>query len=61
MPVLITSCHVSLKPKSGPVAAQTTTMPKATANVAGRPDARDVDLVSFVNQLVDLVGRMWDS
>lgn len=39
VPVLITSCQVSLKPKSGPVIAQTTIVPNARIKAAGRPVA----------------------
>jgi hypothetical protein len=35
--VLMTSCHVSLKPNSGPVAAQITTSATAIRNVSGLP------------------------
>jgi hypothetical protein len=38
VPVLITSCQVSLKPNRGPVIAHTRT----TAKVAGRPESRAV-------------------
>ena len=37
VPVLMTNCHVSLKPKSGPVNAHTTTTSPASMNVWGRP------------------------
>src|SRR6188474_3534990 len=37
VPVLITSCHVSLKPKIGPVTSQTTMMATANVNTRGRP------------------------
>lgn len=36
--VLMTSCHVSLKPKNGPDTAHARTKPTANTNVAGRPD-----------------------
>ena len=39
VPVLITSCHVSLKPKSGPLTAQRTMTRAAAMNVVGRPVA----------------------
>ena len=39
VPVLMTSCHVSLKPNIGPSAAHTTMIETAAMNVAGCPDA----------------------
>jgi hypothetical protein len=56
VPVLMTSCHVSEKPKSGPVTAQTMMTSTASAKVAGRPVARAVHLAKRVNQCVDFVG-----
>ncbi len=35
--VLMTSCQVSLKPKSGPLIAHTTMTANAIRNAAGRP------------------------
>ena len=46
VPVLITSCHVSEKPKSGPLTAHTMTMPAAIMNVEARPAASEVLLAS---------------
>jgi hypothetical protein len=43
VPVLITSCQVSLKPKIGPVTIQTRITPAASAKVFGRPQTRDTD------------------
>jgi hypothetical protein len=40
VPVLITSCQESEKPKSGPVTAQTTTTPTARMKVEARPAAK---------------------
>src|SRR5262249_4188979 len=40
VPVLMTSCQVSLKWKIGPVIAQTRTIPRARQNAAGRPETR---------------------
>ncbi len=42
VPVLITSCQVSEKPNSGPVAAQTTTTSAAVRNAQGDPTALEV-------------------
>jgi hypothetical protein len=44
VPVLITSCQVSLKWKIGPVASQTTTTRTARRKALGRPVARAVAL-----------------
>src|SRR5215813_9230649 len=58
VPVLMTNCHVSLKPKTGPVPAQTTITVTATRNATGRPVTRAVHLAKRVNQDLDLVGRI---
>src|SRR5262247_1478457 len=58
VPVLMTNCHVSLKPKTGPVPAQTTITVTATRKATGRPVARAVHLAKRVNQNLDLVGRI---
>src|SRR5687767_3201904 len=58
VPVLITSCQVSLKPKTGPVTAHATMIDAAMMNVSGRPDACAVALVRRVNQLRGFVGRI---
>src|SRR5499426_3729851 len=58
VPVLMTSCHVSLKPKTGPVPAQTTITMTATRKATGRPVARAVHLAKRVNQDLDFVGRI---
>ncbi len=50
VPVLTTSCHVSLKRKSGPVSAQTAMTATARAKAAGRPVARAVHLAKRVNR-----------
>ena len=42
VPVLITSCQVSLNPKSGPVTDHTTIIPTAIMNVAGLPVIVDI-------------------
>src|ERR1051325_5243907 len=56
VPVLITSCHVSLKRKDGPNAAHATMIAQAARNVTGRPEACAVHLVKRVNHDVGLVG-----
>src|SRR6185295_8263512 len=58
VPVLMTSCQVSLKPNNGPLSAHTRMTPTATKNVTGRPDAWAVHLVNRVNHERDLVGLM---
>lgn len=54
--VLTTSCHVSLKPKSGPEAAHATISTEAPMKVAGRPAARAVHLANRVKCERVLVG-----
>ncbi len=49
MPVLITSCHVSLYPNIGPVTAQTIMTSTAIRKVAGFPDAFAIDLAKLGN------------
>src|SRR5437867_1535608 len=58
VPVLITSCHVSLKPKCEPKSAHTTIITAARMKVAGRPEMWAVHFVSRVNHVRDLVGLM---
>jgi hypothetical protein len=53
VPVLITSCQVSEKSKSGPVTAHTTMIARAKANTQARPASRDVTVASCENTLVD--------
>ena len=50
VPVLMTSCQVSLKPKIGPVIAHRTTMAAARANVDRRPESCAVFFANRVNQ-----------
>ena len=49
VPVLITSCQVSLKPKMGPVMAQVTTTITATRKAIGYPVACAVALAKREN------------
>src|SRR5258705_13502085 len=58
VPVLITSCQLSLKPNSGPVISQTRTAPSARPKAAGLPMAREAALESQSKRELDLVGRM---
>jgi hypothetical protein len=58
VPVLITSCHVSEKPKSGPLTAHTMTTPAATIKVDARPAASDVLLARSPKNLDTLEGSL---
>src|SRR5213592_5029282 len=58
VPVLITSCQVSEKWKSGPVASHVSTTSVATRKDKGRPAQREVALATRVNQDRDFVGRI---
>src|SRR5687767_8491424 len=46
VPVLITNCHVSEKPKRGPVAAHSRMTATAAVNVTGLPLMTDADLAN---------------
>jgi hypothetical protein len=50
VPVLMTSCHVSLNWKMGPVIAHVATTSTASTNVPGRPTRRDVAFESRVKR-----------
>ena len=54
VPVLMTSCHVSLNPKSGPVAIQTTMTATARAKVRGRPQKCEAAFAKPEYQAVDV-------
>jgi len=56
VPVLMTSCHESLKPKIGPVEAHTTTTPIAKAKAMGLPVARDDHFAKRLKNEGDLPG-----
>src|SRR5688500_17345109 len=56
VPVLMTSCQVSLNPKSGPVTAHATTTETAIMNVTGLPVTLAVNFAKRENQDLDLVG-----
>src|SRR5262245_5575801 len=58
--VLITSCQVSLKPKSGPLIPHSRMTRNARRKVRGRPVVRAVHFVKRVKADRDLVGRMCD-
>ena len=58
VPVLMTSCHVSLKPKRGPETAHKSSAPSAIANATGCPATRDVHFANRVKNEVDFVGVM---
>jgi len=55
VPVLIISCHVSLKPKTGPVTAHKSSAPSAIANATGCPAAREVHFANRVKKEVDFM------
>src|SRR5713101_7955931 len=50
VPVLITSCHVSLKWNVGPVIPQTSMISTAKKKAAGCPVARAVSLADWLNR-----------
>ncbi len=56
VPVFITNCQVSLKPKIGPVTAHTIITSPARAKVTGRPAMCAVHLAKCVNQETGLLG-----
>jgi hypothetical protein len=56
VPVLMTSCQVSLNPKSGPVTAHAATTATAIMNVTGLPVILAVNFAKRENQDFDLVG-----
>src|SRR4051812_6207047 len=56
VPVLITSCQVSLNPNRGPVAAHTTMTAAAAVNADGLPMVRAVAFANRENHDLDLVG-----
>jgi len=58
VPVLITSCQVSLNPNSGPVTAHAATTETAVMNVNGLPVILAVNFAKRENQDFDLVGLM---
>jgi hypothetical protein len=58
VPVLMTSCHVSLKPKKGPEMAHNIRTAVASENAPGRPAARDVHLANRVKMEGDFFGFM---
>jgi hypothetical protein len=62
VPVLITSCHVSLYPKTGPAAAQAMTVRTAMPNVVGLAEAFAVHRAKAGNHAIDflmLIGPSW--
>src|ERR1700704_4830580 len=58
VPVLMTSCQVSLNRNSGPVTSQARITPTARLKVAGLPVTRAVALARRVNRDRDFVGRI---
>jgi hypothetical protein len=47
VPVLITSCQLSEKPKSGPTTAQAMTVPAAMVNAGGLPTTSETQVATF--------------
>jgi predicted component of type VI protein secretion system len=60
VPVLITSCQVSEKLKSGPVTAHATMIATAKVNTQARPASRDVTVAICENSLLIRVAHPWD-
>src|SRR5687768_13832616 len=58
VPVLITSCQVSLKLKTGPVTAQATINNAAKRNAEGRPALNEVHRANRLNHAMDW--PLWD-
>src|SRR3954469_20778482 len=56
VPVLMTSCHVSEKPKNGPEIAQTTTVPRARAKTQALPTSREPTFAISANNLLGTPG-----
>lgn len=56
---MMTSCHVSLNPKRGPVMPHTRMMVTARTNVTGRPEAREVHFAKRVKKEVDFVALIF--
>ena len=59
VPVLMTSCQVSLKPKSGPLSPQSRTNETAIAKLAGRPASTAIlrAMVEKLKLVIDRSGR----
>ncbi|GLS73047.1 hypothetical protein GCM10007890_50620 [Methylobacterium tardum] len=55
VPVLISNCHVSEKPKSGPLTAQARITAMLAAKVSGRPEARATLDEKFAKLFGDLM------
>ena len=61
VPVLITSCQVSEKPKSRPERAQTTIVPKAEAKTQARPTSLEVLWARSEKSRLTLRSSVWQS
>lgn len=48
--VLIMSCHVSEKPKIGPLILHSTSAPSAATNIQGLPNHADIVVVNLVKK-----------
>ena len=56
VPVLITSCHVSEKPNTGPETPHTTTVPSARANTQALPTSREATFATSAKSLLNAPG-----
>src|SRR3954468_20596231 len=56
VPGLITSCHVSEKPNTGPEIAQTTIVPNARAKTQALPTSREATLATSAKSLLNAPG-----
>jgi hypothetical protein len=61
VPVLMTSCQVSLNPNIGPMTAQTKIIETAMINVTGLPVILAVDFANRENHDLDFVGLIGSS
>jgi hypothetical protein len=57
---LITSCHVSEKPNTGPEIAQTTIVPNARAKTQALPTSREAIFATSANSLLNAPGFLHD-
>ncbi len=59
VPVLMTSCQVSLNRNNGPVTSQARITPTASTKAVGLPVTFAVAFARRVNRDRDFVGRIW--
>ena len=58
VPVLMTSCQVSLKPNTGPVTIHTATASRASMKILGPPQTRAAAFASLEYQVVSCMGAL---